>query len=171
MFLGTAIWKLIISYASCVCIFFMWYWLYFFFHLNRKNKSELETYKIIRKFLLILAVCLTIVPSIILFIINLNSILWIEDLWASITSSLASDITEVLILLAFSIVLSFVICYKFFYDLNEAPFKWKDYLSMVYLVFPAFFLFLCVICNIDFITIIIIIGFIGLILSGAIISL
>ena len=171
MFIGTTIWKLIISYASCVCIFFMWYWLYFFFHLNRKNKSELETYKSIRKILLILSICLTIVPSIFLFIINQNSSSWIEDLWQSITSWDTYDIIGILILMISSILLSFLISYQFYRDPEKTSFTWKSYLSKVYFVFPAFFLFWCVICNINGIAIIIIIGIVGLILSGAIISL
>lgn len=171
MFIESSFWKLILSYASCVCLFSLWYWLPLYFGIKRNDKDGIETFSFFNKFLVRTSLFIFVVPCIILFIIKLNNRHLLDDLWEPIAYYFSNDINKLLILFALSVLFSFlVIC--FFY--GEHPFRngeWKTYLTLVYIFIPIIFLILILIFNFNLITFLIIFGIFGLIISGKIIGL
>ena len=174
MYIESSFWKLVLSYASCVCIFSFWYWLLIYFGIKRYDKEGIETYSLINKFLVRTSLFIFIVPCIILFIINFNNRHLLDNLWEPIAYYFSNDINILLIQLAASVFISFLVFYPFFLNNGEHPFRngeWKTYLSFVYFFIPIIFLILTLILNFNLVTFFIIIGIIGLIISGKIIGL
>lgn len=166
MYIESYIWKLILSYAACVCIFFTWYWSLIYFGIKRNEKEDLETYSFFNKLLLKSSLFIFIIPCVILLFISLLYPLWIEELWTSIVHYFTHDTTNLLLFFAFSVLSSLLVCVPLFRDGG-----WKTYLSVVYILIPIIFLIILLLANFSIITLIVFIGLIGLILSGKIIGL
>lgn len=174
MYIDSSIWKLILSYASSVCVIFMWYWLFIYFGIKKNGKEDLDTYLFFKKLLLKSALFILIIPCAILFVIGLIDPLGIIGLWGSIVHNLTHKTNELLLLLALSVFSSCCICVWFYSVPGEHIFKnggWKTYFTTVFFLIPIIFLFTMLIFNFNLITLFIIIGFIGLIISGKIIGL